>query len=74
MKEIRVLTKFPIILTKDTLFLNQLERPAREGSVFILPDDAVLVLPKTDEIVSTAASLDLSQVKPRKNAEGQGDK
>lgn len=58
MKAIRVLTKFPVILTKDKQFLEQLKHPAKEGSIFILPDDAVLVLPKVEDPVDKTPAVD----------------
>lgn len=42
-----LLDKYPIILTKDQQFaIKAAKNPIKEGSIVILPEDAVLVIPK----------------------------
>jgi len=48
MSEPTILFTFPIILTKDTTWKPN--TPAVEGAIFVLPEDAVLVVPPTTEL------------------------
>lgn len=45
MRDIRILNVFPIIFTKDVLFLKKIT-VAKAGSIILLPEDAVLLMPK----------------------------
>lgn len=40
---IKILKKFPVVLTKDTKFAESVEEKVRAGTIMVLPEDAILV-------------------------------
>jgi hypothetical protein len=66
MREIPILYEFPVILTKDHRFIDDVPK-IEQGSIIILPEDAVLVMPAPQMMeMQVAPQLQVDIPEPKK--------
>lgn len=74
-KQIRILTEYPAILTKDKEWANRYKPRIEPGAIVILPEDAVLVLPPEVMSIDTTGidleSLDSASTISVTNPQGE---